>query len=221
MSVMRNRARDQFPMVLVTLLSIVQALALELVWGYIDQHVEPFTFTFESVLNWAQLVATLLGLILIWVVYASVTMRFRWVPSMMDSVYPFIIGLLEFMLVRSLESGNAGRWILLMTAVFALMVRISHLTMRRARSDEANHAFFSRFERATWRDFILHTTILSSLALVGIIVLVTDSRGWTALIGILVCNCLLIWQFSDSWRFWNSSVVEPDEHLKGPESDPD
>ncbi|MFT5693100.1 MAG: hypothetical protein ACI92E_002436, partial [Oceanicoccus sp.] len=33
MSIIRDRAKNNFPMVLLTLLSIVQALAFELLWG--------------------------------------------------------------------------------------------------------------------------------------------------------------------------------------------
>lgn len=33
---MRERAKQQMPMVLLTLLSIIQALALELVWSHIE-----------------------------------------------------------------------------------------------------------------------------------------------------------------------------------------
>jgi hypothetical protein len=75
----RNRARANRPAVLLTLLSIVQALALKFLWSYIRESPELLIASWTSALMWVQLIATLIGLILIWVVYASHVMRLRWV----------------------------------------------------------------------------------------------------------------------------------------------
>ena len=45
MDSMRDRAKDMFPVVLLTLLSIVQALALEFLWDHTRNRAELFEFS--------------------------------------------------------------------------------------------------------------------------------------------------------------------------------
>ena len=124
MSSIRNRAKDHFPMVLLTLLSIVQALALELLWSQVRETYAAYQeVSLVATTWWIQVAATFLGLVLIWVVYAANAMRFRWVPATSDSVYPFLIGVIEFMLVEALEPGRTGLWLVLIATVFAMMER--------------------------------------------------------------------------------------------------
>ena len=86
MNAMRERAKEHFPAVLLTLLSIVQALALELLWSHLQKADHLFALSAVNVTLWLQIVATFFGIVLIWVVYASNVMRFRWVPATSDSV---------------------------------------------------------------------------------------------------------------------------------------
>jgi len=85
---MRKRAKEHFPTVLLTLLSIVQALALELLWSHLRESPYLFELSWITAISWMQILATFLGLVLIWVVYANNVMRFRWVPVTSESVYP-------------------------------------------------------------------------------------------------------------------------------------
>ena len=110
MNPMRNRVKEHFPTVLLTLLSIVQALALELLWSALQETRPLFELTWTALTGWTQITATVLGIVLIWVVYASNAMRFRWVPTTSDSVYPFFIGLMEFMQIEYLGTENLGQW---------------------------------------------------------------------------------------------------------------
>ncbi len=208
MSVMRNRAKEHFPMVLLTLLSIVQALALELLWAHVRGSDYLFVLSATSVLAWLQVTTTFLGLVLIWVIYASSAMRFRWVPVTSDSVYPFLIGVVEFMMIESLGPGETGVWLILMAVTFGMMVRVSHKTMQRARHDGDNDAFFDGFAPATLRDFIPPIATVSGLTLAGIYLLVSGDNGLIALLAVLATTALLVWQFFDASKFWRRSVVE-------------
>lgn len=208
MSVMRDRAKEHFPMVLLTLLSIVQALALELLWSYVRGAGYLFEPSLIAIVSWIQIVATFLGLVLIWVVYASNSMRFRWVPVTSDSVYPFLIGLIEFMLVESLGPGETGNWLILMALMFGTMVLISHKTMRRARHDGDNDTYFSQFKPATLRDFGPHIAIVCGLTLAGIYLFVSGDRGILELLAAFATAGILVWQFFVSARFWRHTVGE-------------
>ena len=208
MSAMRDRAKENFPMVLLTLLSIVQALALELLWSHISEADYLLTQTWTALTAWIQIVSTFIGLILIWVVYAANTMRFRWVPVTSDSVYPFIIGIFEFMLVETLDPGESGRWLILMALIFAIMVRVSHRSMQRARMDSDNDSFFKDYDRATPRDFLPQVMIVATMGLAGAYVWFSGAGGIFTLLALLATLAILIWQFYQTSVFWQRTVID-------------
>ena len=72
---MRTRAKDHLPTVLLTLLRIVKAFSLELMWAHVMTHAEPYQLSFTSVLAWVQILATFLGVLVIWLVYAMLVMQ--------------------------------------------------------------------------------------------------------------------------------------------------
>ena len=195
-------------MVLLTLLSIVQALALELLWSHLRVTGYILDLSLVAVTSWIQILATFLGLILIWVVYASNAMRFRWVPVTSDSVYPFLIGVIEFMLVESLGPGETGEWLILMALTFAIMVGVGHQTMKRARQDSDNDVFFDQFEPATLRDFVPQIVVVSGMALAGIYLLVSRESPVFALLAVLATAGILVRQFLAAASFWQQTVSE-------------
>ncbi len=212
MNAIRERAKEHFPTVLLTLLSIVQALALELLWSHLRETTYLFEFSWISALSWVQILATFLGLVLIWVVYASNVMRFRWVPVTSDSVYPFLIGILEFMLIETLGPDAIGLWLVYLALVFGMMIWVAHANMRRARKDPDNEAFFSGYQPAKLRDFYPQIAIVSALVLVGVYFRISGDQGWLAMLALLATNCLLGWQFYATAVFWQLSVAdEPEE----------
>ena len=208
MNEIRERARANLPNVLLTLLSIVQALALEFLWTYIKEHSEIFVLTWINVLTWLQITTSLLGLVLIWIVYASHVMRLRWVPTTTDSIYPFVIGLLEFTMIEFLGSNRIGPWMICFTALFALMIWISHRTMRRARLDGENQKFFENLPPAELKDFYFSIVMVCSLATAGVYITATSNTGTLALIGMLTTVALVLYQLRVTAWFWEKSLSD-------------
>ncbi len=208
MKIIRDRAKEQLPMVLLTLLSIVQALALELLWSYVRESDYLFDMTWSALLTWIQIGSSFFGIVLIWIVYASTAMRFRWVPSTSDSVYPFIIGILEFILIEMLAPAYMGWWFICLAIIFGLMTWVTHMKMRRARLDGENDEFFTKFEPATMRDFYPVFTIISILFLAGVYLGISGDRGIVALAAVSVAIAGLVRQFFAAARFWELSVSE-------------
>ena len=208
MKIIRNRAKEQLPMVLLTLLSIVQALALELLWSHIRESAYLFEMTWTAMLTWIQIGTSFLGIVVIWLVYASTAMRFRWVPTTGDSVYPFIIGLLEFILIETLAPEYMGLWFVCMAMIFGLMTWISHRTMRRARLDGENDEYFASLTPATARDFIPAFVIVFVLVLAGTYLAVTGDRGMVALVAVLLAFAGLVRQLIIAARFAEMSVAD-------------
>jgi hypothetical protein len=208
MKIIRDRAKEHLPMVLLTLLSIVQALALELLWSQVRESAYLFEMTWAAMLTWIQIGTSFLGIVVIWLVYASTAMRFRWVPTTGDSVYPFVIGLLEFILVETLAPEYMGFWFVCLATIFGLMTWISHRTMRRARLDGDNEEFFDNREPATARDFVPAFVIVSVLVLAGTYLAVTGDRGMVALVAVLIAFAGLVRQLIFAARFAEMSVAD-------------
>lgn len=204
----RNRARANLPTVLLTLLSIVQALALEFLWSYAREAPDLFVLSWLTALMWLQLATTLIGLVLIWVVYASHVMRLRWVPTTTDSVYPFAIGLLEFIMIELLGQNEVGQWLLCYALIFALMVWVGHRTMRRARQDGANDAFFVSLAPATIRDFYPAIGMIGAIAGSGVYLIANDGTGLFAWTAMGFTAGLAVYQFRVTATFWERSLSD-------------
>jgi len=204
----RTRVKDHLPGVLLTLLSIVQALALEILWTHLRESDFLYQVNWTAATGWAQLLANFFGIVLVWVIYASTTMRFRWIPTTGDSVYPFVIGVVEFLLVESIRPGFLGAWFLQMALIFALMNWIAHHMFRRARLEEENDEFFSRVGRATRRDFYPAMATVAVLAATGIVFLVFDPPAAVGAAAVVAMNLLMFWQLYLAASFWNRSVLK-------------
>ena len=208
MNAIRDRAKEHFPTVLLTLLSIVQALALELLWSHLHESDYLFEPSWVAVISWVQIAATVAGIILIWVVYSSNVMRFRFVPVTSDTVYPFLVGMTEFILIDTLGPDDIGLWLLIMGAVFGLMSWVAHSTMRRARQDSENEVYFRSLAPAELRDFLPDITVVCGLGLAGTYLLVTRDHGLLAMLALLATNGILAWQSYRAAKFWNLSVAD-------------
>lgn len=207
MNLIRERVKEHFPTVLLTLLSIVQALALELLWAHIHEVDYLYESSWVAMLSWVQISATLIGLILVWVIYASNVMRFRWVPTTGDSVIPFAIGLLEFLLVETLGLENLGMWLLYLAMVFIVMNIVAHITFRKARLDGDNAAYFDAVKPAKIRDFYADILSISGLALASVYFLMSGNVTWPALTILVLTNIMLAWQFYKTSQFWELSIA--------------
>jgi hypothetical protein len=195
-------------MVLLTLLSIVQALALELLWSHVRESAYLFDMSLAALITWIQVATNFMGIIVIWIVYASTAMRFRWVPTTSDSVYPFVIGLLEFILIEALAPEYLGWWFICLAMIFGLMTWVSQMTMRRARLDGENEEFFVNLEPATASDFYPAFAIIFGAIVAGIYLAVSGDRGFLALFAVAAAFAVLVRQLIVATRFWELSVTD-------------
>ena len=202
----RNRAIDQFPMVLLTLLSIVQALALELLWDHLRNRPDLYEYSWIALLGWVQIAASLMGIMLIWLIYSGMVMRFRWTPSTADSILPFFVGLIEFLMIDMMGPDKLGQWMIVLALVFATMIVASHTVFRRARRDPANRAWFDRFSPATLRDFLPQGVVVAALILIGAWLWQSGNAGWPALGALLITHVILGYEIYNAAKFWNQSM---------------
>lgn len=208
---MRARAKAHMPMVLLTLLSIIQALALELTWEHITDQPYLFEPTWTAALAWLQVVTTLLGILLIWLLYSTMVMRFRWVPSTSDTVFPFAIGITEFTLISNLGPNHYLAWFVVLALLFALTHWSIQRIMVEARKDSENAAFFSRVSPAILRDFLPTIAICTALASFGIALGLTGHQGIFALIALLLAAGAISFQIHMNARYWRQAMALEDE----------
>jgi len=208
MHVIRTRVKEHFPSVLLTMLSIVQALALELLWAHLHAADYLYAWSWFALLAWGQISATLITMILIWVVYAGNVMRFRWVPAIGDSVVPFVIGLLEFMMIETLSPERLGHWLIYLALIYAAMVWTSQVIMRRARADGDNSQYFDKISPARSRDFYPEIILVCGIIALGIYIGLSHTTDWLAILIVIITNAFLLWRFHNTATFWNLSVSD-------------
>ena len=206
MDSIRDRAKSRFPTVLLTLLSIVQALGLELLWDQTRHRPELYEFNSVAVMNWLQVVATLSVIILIWLAYAGMVLRFRWTPTTGDSIWPFFVGLIQFQLIDLMGTDNVGQWLVVLAILFTTMDLVNHTAMRRARRDEANREFFDHFLPATLRDFLPQLAIVTTMIAIGGLLWRSDNSGWIAACALLGTLVGIAYEGRRAAQYWRLSM---------------
>lgn len=204
MQKMRDRAQTHFPSVLLTLISIIQALALELMWSKLVESEFLWSWSFQSVLGWGMISVSFLGILQIWVMYSTLVMGFAWQPYLRDSIIPFIIGIQEFMLISLIGSEFTAIWLYVLGSVFVTASWVSNNSLRRARSDPENAEFFGTVEPATMRDHAPTIAVVVILLLFGIGADINGDSNWIPLVGIVFANIVLFSQIMILRRVWRS-----------------
>ncbi len=197
-----ERARDLLPAIVITVLSMIQALALELFWSRFQESDYLWLGGTEAVIGWLQFALLLAGIIQIWLVYVSLMLRFTWVPSMADTTIPFAIGLLEFALIDLTGPATIAPWFIGLSLLFALGLASTRMALRKARRDSGNRWFFDHLAPANWRDYLWEAGIVSSLLLLGIAMWLGWGGYWLQLGSLLFGCCALAHQLYMTHHYW-------------------
>lgn len=198
----KNRARDNFPTVQLTLLSIVQAIALEEIWHQMQASLYLYEASWLSLFGWLQITISLLSIILVWLLYADLVMRFRFNPTVLDTILPFFVGLIQFLLIAMATPETLGQWTMVLAALLAIVGYISHKTMRRARQDEHNEAIFKNISPATKRDLMNRAFFVVTFLLAGLWLFISGDQGYIALTVLLAIFGRMSYLLRMISRFW-------------------
>lgn len=209
-----ERAKEMLPAIILTILSIIQALALELFWNRLVESEYLWQAESAAVIGWLQALAMLLGIVLIWLVHVSFVLRFRWLPSLEDMVVPFLIGLLEFGMVDLMHPDLLGGWMILLSAVFAVSVAASHRMMQRARGEPENAYFFDHVGPPSLLDYRQSIATVLALMMFGILLLFFPDAVSLAFTALTFALAALCYQMLQAKRYWMHSVV-PDRDVTG------
>jgi len=206
MSDIRNRAKDLLPSMLLTLMSIIQALALEFLWD--EVRTAERAFTLSAVLVWVQIATNMLGILQIWLFYTSVAMRFRWVPTTSDLMLPFLVGILEFTLIDLTGSSHLPLWFWTLASVYTIAAWDAQNVMVRARKDPDNDDFFRHVQSAGPRELIAPAAVIVGLMVFGFAVYFTGENPWLTLVGLLFAAGSLAFQIVMGRKYWIRSMQE-------------
>jgi len=186
------------------LISIIQALALELLWSKIVESDWLWLFDMPALIGWGMILAAFLGILQVWVMYSTMVMGFIWQPYLRDSIIPFIIGIQQFMLVTLIGAEFTTLWLYVLGSVFITGNWVSHSSFRRARQDPENDEFFGKMKPATLRDFWPAMSIVTGLVMMGIAIDVAQHLTWLPLLALALANAILIFQTFLFRRLWRS-----------------
>ncbi|NNL65787.1 MAG: hypothetical protein HKP30_06060 [Myxococcales bacterium] len=132
----RERAREQLPQVLLGVLSILQALALELLWEQGVGGLGGWREAGALANGVLQVVCTFLGIMVVWLMYASLVLRFSWVPRFVDLLLPFVLGVLEFGLIGLMTPERVPAYFALLALVFVVAAATNYGIYGAITSDE-------------------------------------------------------------------------------------
>jgi hypothetical protein len=127
--------------VLLTLISIIQAVALELLWNKASGSEFLYESSLEAVIGWGMASVSLMGVLAIWVMYSTTLICFTWRPGLRDSILPFVIGIQEFCLIALVSEEFNVMWLYVLASIFLVGNWVSHSTFARARANPANARF--------------------------------------------------------------------------------
>ncbi len=204
----RERARENFPSVLLTLLSIVQAIALESLWDYAIHQPDLFEATWAAFLGWMQVVVTLNFIVMIWLIYVGLVMRFRWTPTMADSALPFAVGLIEFTMIEVMGPEDLWAYVFVLCFISIMMHHMIHVIMQRARHDPDNRVFFEQVESSTWRDRLPPYIRAFFVAWIGIWLWRYGYNPWLALFIYTLSLVAMMQNLLLQARYWRMSMGE-------------
>jgi len=168
-----ERVKVQFSTIYLTLVSVIQASVLSYLMVRADGLLDAL-----SVRSGLQLVTTFLVVVSSWNEYVMGSSTFRWIPNLLDSFLPFLLGASEFLMVRSLARAGASWYFWL--AVFCLVGFVAFLhqyrTARHLPDNDPVLAALGRWPRAS-EALLVATAAFAVLAGVIDNALPRDSAG--------------------------------------------
>lgn len=125
---------------------------------------------------------------------------------MTDSIMPFLVGLIQFMLIDLMGPDNLGKWTLVLGLIAVVMTYLDHSSMRRARRDPDNREFFEKIRAAEWRDFIPQGISVLFSVVAGTWLWYSGDYGWIALLVLLFALTALAYNAYIQAKFWRVSM---------------
>jgi hypothetical protein len=204
---LETRIKEQMPSVLLTLASIVQALALEVLWDSTMEHPHLFAGGVAAWVGWLQVVALFLVVALVWLYYVQLVMRFRWVPTPRDSLVPFAFGVGQFVLAELLDPQWLAIWFFGLAALIGAAFWTSIATLSRAAADPDNAWFFAEFRPGRLERYGPLFATATPLFAFGVLAELSGGAVAIAIPCLVATDALLLLQIVLQRHYWRRSLA--------------
>ncbi len=191
---------------LLTLLSIIQAIALENLWQQTVGRQDLAEMSWFAALGWLQASATFLSIVLVWLAYVALAMRFRWTPALSDTALPLIVGIAQFALIELTTVERLGHWCFAFAVLAVVGIGIDYRFMRRARRDPRNKEFFDTVQPASLRDFAPQIAYVAIAVAAGCGILMTTSTNWIGWSMVVFVNIAIMHNIWLQIHYWDRSM---------------
>jgi hypothetical protein len=139
--VLHHRLNDAFTPTYLTILSIIQAVALADLATVVAAEYRQFT-----VVQWLLALLTFSVLIMVWNAYTIQGTIWRWIPDIRDAAMPFVVGALELFLNHAITLGISF-WLLGLAAITAMGAVGTWYMHWRARTEAGNDQLLEYLKR--------------------------------------------------------------------------
>ena len=130
--VLHHKMKDSFTPIYLTVLSVIQGVALADLASVVGAGYKQFTLV-----QWLLVVSTFAMLIIIWDAYMQQSLLWEWVPNIRDAAIPFAIGALELFLNHTIIL-SLSAWLFAL-ALLSGMAALANWHVSRQASKEAEN----------------------------------------------------------------------------------
>lgn len=202
----REKALLQFPAMYVTLVSVVQAIALESLVSRVVEVGPASLHGWDSVLLWLEVAFLGQTILYAWISYTLLVILTQWLFRVFDFGAAFAIGVFQLVAIQGIGADPPRLFFIMATVGFLSGAWISHSNIGAAAAQEENRATLSALPRDTI------TALLGSIGVLGAIgaLVMGTGRIRPALAAtiLLIANALLL-VAQGLWFRWWEKVVRP------------
>jgi hypothetical protein len=128
--VLKARVIELFPTGYLTLMAIIQGAAFGLLFLSVTQRLTPFMWSAHTAMVLTQAFATVLTIVIVTQEYLLLTVGVRWVPTVFDTLIPYLLGFGEIWM--ALAAGSSVSWWIALSSLCAAAVLAFWYTKIRA-----------------------------------------------------------------------------------------
>jgi hypothetical protein len=206
---MKQRLKDSFSLVYLTLLSVIQGVALADLALIVGSGYQEFT-----VVRWLLVLVNFGVMITIWHTFTMHITLWGWIPDLRDTVIPFMIGAVELVFNHTI-SLSLSSWLFNMVIIASMAMLAIWYVGQRAKEEDENTRMLSLL-RKHLRLYALYNLGVSALYLLLAVISRVESleasngvqtgRGVLALTFVLLVAGCVVGESIISIRSWNQAV---------------
>jgi hypothetical protein len=186
--VLHHKMKDSFAANCLTVLSVIQGVALADLASVAGAGYKQFTLV-----QWLLVVLTFAILITIWDAYMQQSLIYEWVPDIRDAAIPFAFGALELALNHTINL-SLSAWLLAFALLSGLVTLANWHAIRRARKEDENARLLSLLGSQT-RGLVLFigwTLFVFGLSVASRVGSLEASEGIQGVRGVLALALVLV-----------------------------